>query len=71
MKMLMIQLLVITLKIKKNENNNRKEENKKGKLYLVDCLRILTNFLVIFIHCSDMDHQKKEGILWRKKSFFY
>jgi len=65
-----------------DDSKNKKIDNsiierrktKRERLYWVDCLRIFACYLVIFIHCSDMDHRKKMELFsgeWNVFYFFY
>eukprot|EP00833_Pecoramyces_ruminatium_P002381 jgi/Orpsp1_1/1176413/evm.model.c7180000057505.1 len=40
---------------KKNKKNKNANISKKERLYWIDALRVLANFMVIFIHCTGVD----------------
>jgi surface polysaccharide O-acyltransferase-like enzyme len=50
------------------------KQSKRKRLYWVDALRVLATYMVITIHCSDMDHKKKMVFFsgeWKSFYFYY
>jgi len=59
-------------KNKKIDNNIiERRKTKRERLYWVDCLRILASYFVIFIHCTDLDHQRKMELFSGEWNVFY